>query len=67
VIFFSLFFKISEHGTIKNWAYLYKIKYFKIATYDMSVIKVVLLFTYGKRKSFSDIFMMSLKNKNALF
>ena len=36
----------SEHGAIKNLAHFYKIKYFKITTYDnMSETKVVLLVT----------------------
>ena len=49
--FFLIFFKISVHRAIKNWAHFYKIKYFKIATYDnMSVRKVILLFTYWKKK-----------------
>ena len=60
---------------MKNWAHFYKIKYFKIATYDnVSVTKVVLLFTYWKKKIIfrelqliSDIKNWVWKSKNALF
>ena len=42
---FFIFFEITEQGAIKNWAHFYKIKYFKIITYDdnMSVTKVVFI------------------------
>ena len=46
-----IFFKISEHQAIKNWAHFYKIKYFKITSHDiLPMIKVILLFTYCKEK-----------------
>ena len=72
---FFIFFKISEHRAIKTWAHFYKIKYFKIASYDnMSVTKVVLLFTYWKKKIiFRELQLIFdtknwvWKSKNALF
>ena len=70
-----IFYKISEHRAIKNWAHFYKTKYFKIATYDNnSVTKDVLLFTYWKEKIIFREFQMIFdtkywlwKSKNALF
>ena len=70
-----MFFKISEHRAIKTWAHFYKIKCFKIASYDnMSLTKVVLLFTYWKKKIiFRELQLIFdtknwvWKSKNALF
>ena len=72
---FFIFFKISEHRATKTWAHFCEIKYFKIATYDdMSVTKVVLLFTYWKKKIiFRELQLIFdtknwvWKSKNALF
>ena len=72
---FFIFFKISEHRAIKTWAHFYKIKNFKIASYDnMSLTKVVLLFIYWKKKIiFGELqLIFDTKNwvwklKNALF
>ena len=48
---FLIFFKIREHQAVRNWAHIYKMKYFKITIHDiLPIIKVILLFTYCKEK-----------------